>query len=256
MADQSKLARTFTDLHVQGDPIILYNIWDAGTAQLVASLGAKAIATGSHGMANANGYEDGEQMPLETVLENLRSIIRVVPELPVTVDFETGYGDSPEAVQASVSSLIEAGAIGLNIEDQMLGQKKLRPTQDQADRIRAARKAADEAGVPIFINARTDTFRLTDPSTHAELFDQAVERAKAYADAGANGFFVPFIRNIDLIKRLCDASPLPVNVLMLPDLNITTQQLAEAGVARISYGPFPYIEMTEWLKTKAQKALA
>lgn len=256
MTDQSKLARTFTDLHVQGDPIILYNIWDPGTAQLVASLGAKAIATGSHGIANANGYEDGEQIPLDTVLGNLRRIIRVVSELPVTVDFETGYGESPEEVHASASLLIQAGAVGINIEDQIFGQTELRPAQDQADRIRAVRRAADDAGVPVFINARTDALRLGDPSKHAELIGAVLERAQIYKDAGANGFFVPAISNKDLIRQLCETSPLPVNVLILPNFELTTQQLAEAGVARISYGPFPYLEMIEWLKTKAQKALA
>jgi 2-methylisocitrate lyase-like PEP mutase family enzyme len=251
---QQQKAQAFAALHVKGQPVILYNIWDAGSAQAVASVGAKAIASGSHGVANANGYEDGEEFPLEVAIENAKRIVAST-SLPVTMDIETGYGATTEEVRASVAQVITTGVVGVNIEDQIFGQKELRPADEQVDRLKATRAAADEAGLPLWINARTDIFKNTDPAQHADVLAEALARAQAYAAAGANSFFVPGLADINLIKQLVEQSPLPVNIIRLAGVP-ETSELAAVGVARISYGPVPYLEMIEWLKEKAAAAIS
>lgn len=254
MANQQELARAFHALHVKSSPVILFNIWDPGSAQAVASQGAKAIATGSHGVANAFGYEDGEKIPLDLALENAARVVKST-DLPVTMDIETGYGVTADEVEQNALKVIQTGIVGMNLEDQNFTTNELRATDEQVDRIAAIRRAAVTSGVDIFINARTDLFKNTDVSTHNDdLVDQALERAQAYADAGASGFFVPLLQDINLISRLCKESPLPVNIIMLPGM-VSSAELATAGVSRISYGPFPYLDMIEWLKKQASAAL-
>ncbi len=251
---QQELAQQFKEFHVSGSPIILYNIWDAGSAQAVASCGAKAIASGSHGVANAFGYEDGEKLPLEDALANAVRIVGSV-ELPVTMDIETGYGATPEDVYNAASRVIATGVVGVNVEDQKLGTTELRELDEQVERLKAVRRAADDANIPLFINARTDLFKNAEEADHNEaMVEAALTRAQAFADAGADGFFVPGLRNPMLIKKLCDASPLPVNIISLPGM-VGNVELAQAGVARISYGPVPYLQMIDWLKEKAGSVL-
>lgn len=254
MTTQSERAVTFASLHVKGSPVILYNIWDAGSAQAVQAAGAKAIATGSASVAEAQGYSDGENLPFEVALANLRRIVRVV-DVPVSLDMEGGYGREAEVLQANVTQVIEAGAIGINFEDQVVEGAGLYSIEEQVRRIQAIRRAAEQAGVPLFINARTDIFLQAAPATHneAHLLD-AIERAKAFAGAGASGFFAPGLRRADFIERLCAESPLPVNIILLKDVP-PPSQLAELGVARISHGPYPYRHMIEWLTNTARNAL-
>lgn len=255
MSAQNELATTFKNLHRKGDPVILFNAWDAGSAQAVASQGARAIALGSHGVANAQGFEDGEQIPLELVVANAKRVVASV-DVPVTLDFETGYGQTPEDVKQSVKAALETGIVGVNIEDQVFGSTDtLVPIDEQAARLKAVRTAGTEFGVDLYINARSDLFKNTPPEQHNEaLLEQALERANAYAEAGADGFFLPGIVDIDLIKILCDRSPLPVNIIAIPGAP-SNQELADAGVSRISYGPIPYLEMIEWFKDKVSMAL-
>lgn len=254
MATQSELAQTFKDLHIIGNPVILYNVWDAGSAKAVAETGAKAIATGGHGVSNAFGYEDGEQIPLELVLQNATRITDSVT-VPFTMDIDAGYGETEDEVADTARQVIAAGVVGINIEDKLVGTTNLRSVEEQVGRIAAIRAAADEAGIHLFINARSDVFSTTDPAQHNEaLVTAALERAEAYKTAGADGFFVPLLSDINLINQLCDKSPLPVNILWL-DGSPEPNDLAEAGVARISYGPGPYLKMIEWLKQGAKKAL-
>lgn len=255
MPTQTQRAEIFKNLHKKGDPVVIYNVWDAGSAKAVGSVGAKAIATGGHGVANAFGYEDGEQIPLELALSNAARITASV-EQPFSMDIDTGYGESTTELQATIKGVIEAGVIGINIEDKLVGTTTLRATSQQADRIAIIRQVVTDAGIPLFINARTDLFTTTNLKDHnAELVSAAVERAIAYKAAGADGFFAPLLSDIDLIRQLCKASPLPVNILWL-DGSPSPQDLATAGVARISYGPGPYLKMIEWLKTNASNALA
>lgn len=227
---------TFAALHVPGDPLILYNAWDAGSAKAAERAGAKAVATGSWSVADAHGFGDGEGLPLDLTIANAERMVGAT-ELPVTIDFEGGYAVEPEAVASNVVRLAATGAIGCNFEDQIVGDEGLHPTAFQADRIQTIRAAV---GADFFVNARTDMFLKAKPDSHdAAMVDKAIERAHAYADAGASGFFAPGLVDPALIERLTKASPLPVNVMWwvgVPD----RRTLASAGVARISHGPGPY----------------
>lgn len=252
MTTQIERAQLFKSLHIKGNPLILYNIWDAGSAKAIQEAGAKALATGSASVAAAHGYADGEALPLELALANLRRIVASV-ELPVSIDFEGGYGVSPEEVGASVRQAIEAGAIGINFEDQVIGGEGLYPVDVQAARIRGIRRATEATGIPLFINARTDIF-LKNAETDA-LLDEAIARAHAYAEAGADGFFAPGLADPSRIAKLCAASTLPVNIILLPRVKATAKELAEVGVARISHGPYPYRHLMEQLKEAGRRAL-
>ncbi len=250
MTTQTEYAQLFTQLHVKGSPLILFNIWDAGTAKVIQEIGAKAIATGSWAVAAAHGYGDGEKLPFETVISNLKEITASV-NLPVTLDMESGYGRTPDQLQANIRQVIAAGAVGINFEDQIIGGEGLYSIDEQAARIRAIRQAAD---IPLFINARTDIFLKNRAYDDGHL-EEAVQRAAAYAEAGANGFFAPGLTDARSIQILCERSPLPVNILMLANVP-SSQELAALGVARISYGANPYRQMMEALKEAGRKALS
>jgi 2-methylisocitrate lyase-like PEP mutase family enzyme len=248
MATASDKARAFAALHRPGDPVVLYNAWDSGSAKAVAEAGAKAIATGSASVAAAHGFHDAEALPLELALANATRVAAAV-ELPVTIDFEGAYAVEPEGVAANMARLAETGAIGCNFEDQVIGGEGLHTTEAQASRIRSARAAA---GPDFFINARTDIFLKAKPDTHDDAkVEEALERARAYAEAGASGFFVPGLIDLDLLARLCAASPLPVNFMAFPGAP-EAQAVAAAGIARISHGPFPYRLAMKTLKQAAE----
>lgn len=252
MTDQQDRARAFHALHVAGDPLVLFNIWDAGSARAVAEAGAKALATGSASVAGARGYTDAESLPLQQALTNAERIVEAI-DLPLTVDFEGAYSAEPVLVGVHAQAMIETGAIGINFEDQIIGSKGLHPKDLQVARIMAIRDAAEKADVDFFINARTDMWLTAGTSTVEEdaRFDEAVTRAKAYADAGASGFFAPGLTDEAQIAALCEASPLPVNVMMF-DAMPDRARLAELGVARISYGPGPWRDAMAALTAAAQ----
>ncbi len=254
MTTQKEKAELFKSLHIKGSPVILFNVWDAGSARTIEQVGAKAIATGSWSVAAAQGFDDGEKIPIDLVFANLERIVSSVA-VPVTLDFEGGYATNLAALKENIRNLIAAGGIGLNFEDRIVGGDGLHSIEDQSSRIEAIREAAETAGVPLFINARSDVFLQTYPAQHNETeVQQALERAEAYAKAGASGFFAPGLRDPDLIRKLCDNSPLPVNILVLPDTP-PTNTMAELGVARISYGASPYRLMMAALKEAGEKAL-
>jgi len=255
MTDRKQRAAAFAALHVKGEPLVLFNIWDAGSARTVENAGAKALATGSWPVAAAFGYDDGEKIPLDLVLDNIRRIV-AGSDLPVTMDLEGGYGVSPREVEATVTKALDAGAIGINFEDQVIGGEGLHPVEAQAERIAAARKACDDSGVPGFVNARTDIFLKNTPDTHSpQMLLDAIARANAYAEAGANGFFAPGLANESMIETLCAEAPLPVNIIALPGVP-DKPTLADLGVARISYGPVPYRQMMASLDAAAKAAFA
>ncbi len=253
MTDQTRKAEHFRALHIPGKPLVLFNIWDAGSAKAVSASGAKAIGTSSWSVANANGFSDGEQIPLALAIENLRRIVGVT-DLPVTVDLESGYGDAPEVVGETIGLAIDAGAVGCNLEDSFPSNGKLRKTMDQVDRIRRTRQTADAADIHFFINARTDVFFQRSPAQHDDaMVAEAIERARAYAEAGADGLFAPGLVDITLISRLAEASPLPLNI-MVGDGTSPLRVLAEHGVARVSYGPGPYLMAMKALEERARAA--
>jgi 2-methylisocitrate lyase-like PEP mutase family enzyme len=254
MTEQAERARIFHSLHVKGNPIVLYNVWDPGSAKIVEKAGARAIATGSWPVAAAFGFADGEKIPLDLALANIERIVGAV-DLPVTMDLEGGYGVEPEAVAGTVTRALQAGAIGFNFEDQIVGGTGLHDIAVQVKRVEAA-AAVKASGIPAFLNARTDIFLKAKPEQHGTaLLDAAIERAHAYEAAGANGFFAPGLGDERLIEALCKATALPVNIIALAHVP-PRQRLAELGVARVSHGPVPYRQMAEWLEAKARQAIS
>ncbi|WP_322892179.1 MULTISPECIES: isocitrate lyase/phosphoenolpyruvate mutase family protein [unclassified Yoonia] len=250
MISQIAKAELFRSLHTPHDPLILYNIWDTGSAKAVAAAGAKAIATGSWSVAAAQGYQDGEELPLDDVLAVVARITHSV-DVPVTVDFEGGYAADPETVNQNVRRLLALGVIGLNFEDQVVDGNGLYSIEDQVARLRAVREAADASGIPAFINARTDVFLKAEPDAEpANLLDDALARAHAYAEAGADGFFVPGLTDKRLIRKICESVAFPVNVMMVADPE-RIGNIAALGVSRISFGPHPYKSLITALEREA-----
>lgn len=241
---------TFAALHVPGDPVILYNIWDPGSAKAVVAAGAKALATGSHPVGDASGFGDAQQVPLDYVFDNARRIVNAI-ELPLTVDFEGAYSIDPEEGGANVARLAHTGAVGCNFEDQVVGGEGLHPLDLQVRRIAAIREAV---GDQFYINARTDLFLKTENYDDA-LIDEVVERGKAFADAGASGFFVPRLSDPKQIERVVREVRLPLNVIAFPGAP-DKKVWADAGVARISHGPFPHRALMAKLTEMAREAIA
>jgi 2-methylisocitrate lyase-like PEP mutase family enzyme len=241
---------SFAALHVPGDPVVLYNIWDPGSAHAVAAAGAKALATGSHPVGDASGFGDAQQVPLDYVFDNARRIVGAV-DVPLTIDFEGAYSTDPEEGAANVVRLAETGAVGCNFEDQVVGGEGLHDLDLQVRRIAAIRRAVGDS---FFINARTDLFLKTQTYDDA-LVDQVIERGKAFADAGASGFFVPRLSDPRQIVRVVEAVPLPLNVIAFPGAP-PKSEWANAGVARISHGPFPHRALMAKLTEMARVAIS
>jgi 2-methylisocitrate lyase-like PEP mutase family enzyme len=254
MTQQNDRAQTFQGLHVKGNPVILYNIWDVSTAKAVAKAGAKALATGSRSVAGALGFDDGQFLPMDLALSHVSRIVAST-DLPVTFDFEGGYARDPDQVAANTRAALGTGVIGFNFEDQIVGTAELYTIEDQSVRIGAMRSACEASGVNAFINARTDVFLKAPRDTHDRaLVDQAIARGHAYKTAGASGFFVPGLVDLDLIQVVCDACALPVNVMALPGAPDNTA-LGAVGVARISYGPIPWAKAMEFVEQSARAAM-
>ena len=240
---------TFAALHVPGDPVVLYNIWDPGSAIAVAAAGAKALATGSHPVGDASGYGDAHHVPLDYVFDNARRIIKAV-DLPLSVDFEGAYSVDPADGAANVAALKATGAVGCNFEDQVVGGEGIHPLELQVRRITAIRSAVGE---DFFINARTDLLLKAAAASDA-LIDEVIERGKAFADAGASGFFVPRIADPRHIERVVREVPLPLNAIAFPGAPAKAEWAA-AGVARISHGPFPHRALMAQLTEAAKAAI-
>jgi 2-methylisocitrate lyase-like PEP mutase family enzyme len=223
----SNLTQTFRELHEANDILILPNAWDAGSAKVIEDAGAKAIATSSAGVAWALGYADGDVMPPQ-LLADLTARITNVIHIPLSVDFEGGYSTNPAKVGENLKPIIEAGAVGINIED---GEG----TPDLlANKIEKVRKAAESAGVKLFINARTDIY-LAEIGAPESRIGETIQRAIRYREAGADGIFVPGLSEPADIKAILAEVKMPVNVMAVPDLP-NAEELKKLGVRRLSSG--------------------
>jgi 2-methylisocitrate lyase-like PEP mutase family enzyme len=251
--NQNDKAKQFARLHVPGTPLVLYNAWDAGSAKSIQASGAKAIATSSWSVAAAQGFRDGEAIPLAFV-EQIVSRIAGTVDLPVTVDFEGGYSDDDAVLAENIERLLEQGIIGINFEDRIVRGKGLYSAERQSQRIRTIRAAATRKGIDLFINARSDVF-FAGANDLSKAVDDALKRAKVYADAGASGLFIPGLTDESLISQLSKGTELPVNVMVMEGLP-GLSRLAEIGVARVSYGPIPYIDAMKSLTNEARGALS
>jgi 2-methylisocitrate lyase-like PEP mutase family enzyme len=248
---QAEKAALFSKLHVRHNPLLLYNAWDAGSAKAILEAGAKAIATSSWSMAEAHGYRDGEAIPFG-FFQQLVARIAATIDAPVSVDFEGGYSAEESGLAENVSQLLDSQIVGINFEDRVVKGQGLYDIDRQAKRIAAIRSAAQRKGVELFINARCDLF--FGPGKPADLLADAIARARAYAAAGASGFFVPGLVEDTLIGRLCESTDLPVNIMVMDRVS-SAKQLGALGVARVSYGPIPYVRLMKSLREQAQSAL-
>lgn len=232
VATSVEKAGAFRAMHQPGNPIVLVNVWDVASARAVAAqAGTHAIATASWSICAATGFADGGELPPEVALAAAKRIVEAT-ELPVTVDFEKGYADSAAGVRENVLRLIETGAIGLNLEDSIGAEDGvLWSVSEAAARVAAVRAAAEESGVPLVINARTDTL-----AGRGEVED-AIERGRAYLDAGADCIFV-LGANLANTAEIVRGIPGPVSVIG-GATTPTIAEFAELGVARISFGPGP-----------------
>lgn len=220
-------AQTFRDLHHQPSVLRLPNAWDAGSARLFESVGAKAIATTSAGVAWAQGYADGRVLPMDVAVSVVASIARLI-KVPLSVDIENGYSDDPHTVAQNVKRILDAGAMGINLEDGPDAPQLL------ARKIEAIKTMAANSGLDVFINARTDVYlaSLVDEGLRVE---ETLKRGNLYQQAGADGLFVAALVDIEQIEAVVQGVDLPINLLARPGLRHQAG-LAKLGVHRLSAG--------------------
>jgi 2-methylisocitrate lyase-like PEP mutase family enzyme len=235
---QRERAERFRALHNMSQPLMLPNAWDAASARIFEEAGFPAVATTSAGVANMLGYADGQAAPREEVLFMVRRIAHTV-QVPVSADIEAGYGaNSVAEVVRTVRGVLEAGAVGINLEDVEHGADALVDLELQTEKIRALRELGEETGIPLVINARTDVFHLEHIEVK-ERFRVAVERMNAFRQAGADCLFAPFLTDDALIGELVKEIDGPLNVLAMPGAP-PVARLAEIGVKRLSVGSGPH----------------
>lgn len=243
---QKQLADAFRQAH-RGPLLLLPNAWDAMSARQFEAAGFPAIATTSGGVAWALGYADGEKTPWSELVAATARIVRTV-RVPVTADIEAGYGESPADVGRSITEILETGVVGFNLEDGTARpDMPVRPIEDAVARIRAARQAAQAAGIPAVINARVDLYikNVGDPATR---FDETVRRAKAYLAAGADCIYPFGLGDMGIIARLVKAVGAPINIVARAG-SPTVAELERVGVARVSIASGATMAVMSLIKT-------
>ncbi|MER5933736.1 isocitrate lyase/phosphoenolpyruvate mutase family protein [Streptomyces sp. NPDC002054] len=221
-------AAIFTALHDPAAPLALANAWDVASARIVEAAGAPAVATTSAGVAWSLGAPDGDSLARDRVLDLIARVVAAVA-VPVTADIEGGFGADPDAVGETVTGVLAAGAAGINIEDGS------RSPAEYAERLAAARAAAERAGVPLYINARIDTYLRGVGEAGPARLDETLARAARYLEAGASGVFVPGVHDPATVAELAQGIPAPLNILASPGAP-TVAELGALGVARVSLG--------------------
>ena len=220
-------------LHQPGNPVILPTVWDAWSARLAVDAGFAALTVGSHPVADSIGRPDGEGMTFDELLTRVAQITDAV-DVPVSVDIESGYGETPERL---IAGLLGVGAVGCNIEDTVHSDGgRLRSPGEHAELVGALRKAADAAGVHVVVNARTDLF-LRQLGDESDRFERAVDRLCQAAAAGADVLYPVGMHTPDTLRRLAAELPLPINAIAAPE-QADPASLGPLGVARVSFGPF------------------
>ena len=234
---QAEKAKLFLALHQGPRILVLPNAWDVASACIFEDAGFPAIATTSSGIANSLGYPDGQIIRRDEMLEVVARIVRAV-SVPVTADMEAGYGKTPEDMATTARGVIEAGAVGLNLEDATgEGSGKLFEIAAQKEKIRSMIEAGKKEGVELVLNARTDIYleEIGEPSTRAE---RAIERLNAYREAGAASLFAPGVQDAATIERLVRGVRGPLNILGRAGTP-PVRELERLGVARVSVGGGP-----------------
>ena len=228
-------AARLRELHRGTKILILLNVWDVASARLIESMGLPAVATSSAAVANSLGYADGERISRSEMLAVVRRISAAV-KVPLTADMEGGYCNLPEGMAETAHELLEAGAVGLNLEDSHQ-ERKLVDVSLQQEKLRALKEAGRTEGVDLVLNARTDPYLLKDAGDTWRI-EETVCRARAYRDAGADCIFVPGLSDAETIRRLLEESPGPLNVLAGKG-GLPVPELERLGVARLSLGSGP-----------------
>lgn len=249
---QKKKAEQFHKLHHDGNFLLLPNIWDPIGAALLQNLGYPAVATASYATAWTQGYLDGEQIPVDKLLYMVKQIAQSV-SIPVSVDFERGFARYKAPLQQNVKDLIAAGAVGLNIEDKS-NSGELVSLERQCDRIEWIKRAAEETGVPLFINARTDAYLLGDALSSEEKYEETLKRGLAYKEAGAHCIYPILMKDKDQIKNLVDALDMPININTIPGTP-DLKTLKSLGVSRVSIGPGLFKLAFKAMKESAEQLL-
>lgn len=228
-----QLAQTLLELHQPGNPVVLPTVWDAWSAKLATAAGFAALTVGSHPMADSIGKPDGEGMSFDDAMTRVAQITAAV-DVPVSVDLESGYGESPQRI---IEGLLAAGAVGFNIEDTVHREgKRLRSPEEHAELVGALRAASDAAGVHVVINARTDLFLRKD-GDDADRVERAVARLRLCAEQGADSLYPVGRHDPETLQRLTSGLALPVNAIAVPDVD-DPASFGPLGVGRISFGPF------------------
>ncbi|MCP2259990.1 2-Methylisocitrate lyase, PEP mutase family [Streptoalloteichus tenebrarius] len=226
----------FHQLHRKGQPLVLPNAWDVASARIVEDAGAPAVATTSAGVAWALGAPDGDQLDRELAITATARVAAAV-SVPVTADLESGFGATADEVADTIRQVVDAGVVGVNLEDALAsGSTPLRPAEEQAERLAAARRAAEAANVPLYINARVDTYLRTVGDDPEARLQETLDRARTYLAAGASGIFVPAVPDVETVATLVREVDAPLNILPLKQPGFTVPELARLGVARISLG--------------------
>lgn len=249
--EQSLKAKTFHRLHQQSSTFVLPNAWDVISAKMFEECGFKAIGTTSAGIAASLGYLDGQSIPLNKMVETIENIAKSV-NVPVSADIEAGYGQTVEEVLETVKAVAAAGAIGINLEDGT-GDPN-RPIFDitsQVEKITAIKELSESRNMPLFINARTDLYWLNigDSSTRLQ---EAIKRAKAYQDAGADCIFIPGLTDRKIIKRIREEISCPINLLVDPEMP-SLSELSGIGIERLSCGSVPFRATLTFLRTISEE---
>jgi 2-methylisocitrate lyase-like PEP mutase family enzyme len=235
--EQRRRADLFRQMHHGPKILLLPNVWDVASARVIEEAGFKALATTSAGVAFSLGYPDGQKISRNEMLAHVARIVGGA-KVPVSADVEAGYGDRPEDAAQTTRAVVEAGAIGMNLEDAKSGSRDtLVNLSLQLEKIRAVREAASAVGVPVVLNARTDVY-LNEVGAPATRYDETIKRATAYRDAGADCIFVPGVRDLETISKLVKDVQAPVNILAGPG-SPAVPELQKVGVARVSLGSGP-----------------
>ncbi|WP_132145137.1 isocitrate lyase/PEP mutase family protein [Luteibacter rhizovicinus] len=251
---QAERVRQFHEMHAGDTVLVLPNAWDAASARIVEEAGAKAVGTTSAGIAWSHGFSDGEQLPVHDLIAACRRICRVT-SVPVTVDIERGYGPTPEDSGELVDALLELGIVGVNIEDGTLRDTStLTHPSVLSERIVHIKAVAQRRNVPLFINARTDTYCV--PSTdRAARFKETVRRALLYVEVGADGIFVPGLADLAEIENLARQIPVPLNIYAGGAGIPAVAELQRAGVRRVSLGCGPLQSVMAHMRRIAHEAI-
>lgn len=252
MKSQKSRAESFRDLHVSKRVFVLPNAWDVPSARLFEDIGFPAVATSSAGLMVSLGYPDGQEIPVKELISAVERIARVL-SVPLSADIVAGFGTTPKQVEATVKSAVKAGAVGVNIEDFEHSTKKLFRVPSQVSKLRAVKNLARSLRIPFVLNARTDAYRFAQGDDQAKL-KEAIQRAIAYRDAGADCVYPMGLVDAAMIKTFVEALDCPVNVMVRKGLP-TVQELDKLGVRRLSFGPAASYATFGFLKRACQEIL-